>query len=267
VRWCIIWAELYTTLFLKLRLPEVSVHSNREFIYGLIDAKLFCSACFLRIKGSIVNACRILMFSLLLTASLCSWSDAPPGLDQLEPFPEYSVKAAAERRFAVPLESAAHRILDYQNQCMDCRYFLASMLTQEVFNRDIHPHQFIVWRDVSKEIKSFTSTLQIRSSGFAEVRLYRSSDSEVLVIDIKSVAPQRAETLASQYQRANDPAFSILHGRWTLTRLDPDHNEGQRVHIEGVAGGKAQGIAAMAPKSVLSKELISAMTNTLDFID
>jgi hypothetical protein len=230
-----------------------------------------------------VNACRILFSSLLLTVSPSTLGDAvtssvsitepqhneaiAPGLDQLKPFPEYSVKATTERRLATSLENAAHSILDYQNQCMDCQYVVSSVLTQEVFDRDTHPHQFIVWRDVSKEIKLLTSKIHIRSSSFVEVRLYRSSDGEVIVIDSQSVEASRAQTLANQHQRTNDPAFSVLHARWTLTRLDPDDNEGQRVHIAGVTGGKAQGMAAMAPKSILRKELTSAMAETLDFIN
>ena len=183
---------------------------------------------------------------------------SPPPLTALEPFPEYPFYQRCERLVPLPLAAAAAIALDFSHQCMTCRYPVGSVVGQEVFEQERSPYRFIVWQDVSKQILPH---IRVKSSSFAEVRLFGSPAGERFTIDTKSLDRERARRASEQYQRRSAPAFSVLHSRWTLRR------EPSGVHITLEAGGRTAGIATLIPRPILRHELRNVILESLAFYD
>jgi hypothetical protein len=185
----------------------------------------------------------------------------PPPLDQLEPFPEYPFQQKSERTVPVSIGSAVSVALDFTNQCMDCQYKVGSVVGQEIYDREQNAHRFIVWQDVSKQI---VPKIHVKSSSFAEVRLFSSQAGERFIIDTKSLSKDRAQQMALNFQRRSAPAFSVLHSRWIFTQLLSEPG-GVRIALE--AGGQTSGIANMIPRPVLRFELKKVIEESLDFYE
>jgi hypothetical protein len=184
----------------------------------------------------------------------------------IEPYPEYDVSAAIERQLAVTPADAATIILDYTEQCKGCKYPVASVVAQEIFERESNPYQFLVWQDVNKEIDILVKKIPFRSSSWTQIRVFESADKNTIIIDSKLLDADAASDKAKQYSRPSEPAFAILHSRWTITAIDPAKHKGSHTNIQGIAGGKGQGISKLVPKSFMRKELKAVMDETLDFV-
>ena len=187
--------------------------------------------------------------------------DRPPPLEAAEPFPDYAFYQCSERQVPGGVAAAANVALDFSSQCMGCRFKVGSVVGQEIFQRELNPHCFIVWQDVSKPI---LPKLHVKSSSFAEVRLFSSPEGDNFIIDTKSLSRERAEQAARQFGRRSAPAFAVLHSRWTLqaTRGEGGHHA---VHIRLEAGGRTSGIANLIPKPILRYELRHVIEESLDF--
>lgn len=187
--------------------------------------------------------------------------EALPPLEALEPFPEYPFFQSSEVDLPMHVSEAVNVALDFTNQCMDCRYKVGSVVGQEVYERDRDPNRFIVWQDVSKQI---LPRIHVKSSSFAEVRLFGSADGHAFQIDTKSLDRDRAGTMAARLSRRSNPAFDVLHSRWTLTG-SAGGSEQPRVHIRLEAGGRTAGIAKLIPKPILRFELKNVIEESLAF--
>ncbi len=188
----------------------------------------------------------------------------PPPPEALEPFPEYPFHQRCERSVPLSLADAAGIALDFTHQCMTCRYKVGSVVGQEVFEREQSPYRFIVWQDVSKQILPH---IHVKSSSFAEVRLFGSLTGERFLIDTKSLDKEHARQKSARYHRRSAPAFSVLHSRWTLQRQPAGAGGGASVHITLEAGGRTAGIAKLVPKAILRHELRHVILESLEFYD
>lgn len=188
--------------------------------------------------------------------------DSPPLPATAEAYPNYDVSNQTERKLPLAPAEVAAIILDYTQQCKTCKYPVASVVAQEVFEKDANPHQFLVWQDVNKEINVLVGKIPFKSSSWTEVRVFESADSQTIIIDSKLLDPERAEQASQRYERPSEPAFAVLHSRWLIQGRD----QGKQSLIQGIAGGKGQGISSMVPKSVMRKELKGVLDETLDFV-
>ena len=188
-------------------------------------------------------------------------ADQPPPLDALEPFPDYPFFQCVECDVPGTVSAAVAVALDFSHQCMDCRYKVGSVVGQEIFLRDRDPHCFIVWQDVSKAI---LPGVHVKSSSFAEVRLFSAADGTRYQIDTKSLSKSRAQEMVRNLNRPSAPAFAVLHSRWTLSSMSGAE---ERVHIRLEAGGKTAGIAKLIPKPILRFELRHVIEESLEFYD
>ena len=199
---------------------------------------------------------------------------AAPGIgDQPAPlpeaaaaFPEYPVSEVTERELALTPAEIAAVILDYTEQCKTCRYRVGSVVSQEVFERAQHPHRFLVWQDVNKEINVLVGKIPFRSSSWTEVSVFASADQRTIIIDSRALDAQRAEAVSASYDRPSKPAFELLHSRWTITALPAQGDGAPRSLVAGIVGGKGAGISTLVPDSVMRKELKGVMEETLDFV-
>lgn len=200
------------------------------------------------------------------TADAAATGPAAPAPDAIEAYPAYDVSQTTERTVHVSPAQAAAIILDYTHQCKTCRYPVASVVSQEVFERDGSPHDFLVWQDVNKEINVLLGKIPFRSSSWTRVRVFQSADGDTIIIDSRLLDEERAQAKAAQYERPSKPAFALLQSRWTITALPPDRDGNSFSLIRGVAGGKGQGISGIVPGPVMRKELKGVMEETLDFV-
>lgn len=185
--------------------------------------------------------------------------DLPPPT-ALEPFPDYPFYQCCERTVSGRLRDAVQVALDFTRQCMDCHYRVDSVVGQEIFSRDENPYRFIVWQDVSKKI---LPKLHVKSSSFAEVRLFGNPAHNKYMIDTKSLDKTSAEQAARRHQRRSAPAFSVLHSRWCFD-ADPNDNT---VTVTLKAGGRTSGIANLIPKPILRYELKNVIEESLRFYE
>lgn len=185
--------------------------------------------------------------------------DLPP-LQALETFPDYPFYQCCERGVTGTLTDAVNVALDFTRQCMDCDYPVGSVVGQEIFTREQNPYRFIVWQDVSKQI---LPKLHVKSSSFAEVRLFGNATRDHYLIDTKSLDKATAERAAQHHRRRSAPAFAVLHSRWTF-HAQPDNTT---VKITLEAGGRTSGIANLIPKPILRHELKNVIEESLRFYD
>jgi hypothetical protein len=188
--------------------------------------------------------------------------DKAPLTATAEAYPNYQVSEQTERTLPLAPAQVAAIILDYTQQCKTCKYPVASVVAQEVFEKDESPYQFLVWQDVNKEINVLVGKIPFTSSSWTEVSVFESPDRQTIIIDSKLLDPERAEQASKRYGRPSEPAFSILHSRWLIQGKD----QGDQSLVQGLAGGKGQGISSMVPKSVMRKELKGVLEETLDFV-
>ena len=176
-------------------------------------------------------------------------------LETMDEFPSYDVMTEVKRSYNLPVTEVAQRMWSFKENCRGCIYEVPFIKNVEVF--DISAAELIVWQDVVKKLWIF----ELDSQTFFYARQYRSSDGNMIVLDLETLDDATLEKVEKKTGLKDSLSFKKMKLRCILTSSESGTDLSIRVT------GIGRGLTARVPDSFLEAEMnktAQAISNAVD---
>ena len=176
-------------------------------------------------------------------------------IENVEEFIKSDVSSSISRTYDLETTEIASRILDFENNCDQCKYPISYVKDVKVIESS--DSSVYLWQHIQKGIW----LIKINSYSVLKVTQYKAEDNSKIVIDMKSPEAKVANKIAQDNNLKNDASFEFLHIRAIISKTET----GSKIEIKVTA--KPQGIAKRAPRRILKGELESTTRSIADAIE